>query len=618
MKSNLGIIVFTALLLTLFSPALSLPQNHEIEIYIADSVAEYLILTTLIDPSNEFVVLNGSGVHNLISQLSLYLDASLVLVREIADYEDVFNKSIEIAQYFNSKLDSIVMVNVENESLSVVASLIASALNHPLIMYENRIELEKLKNLGVENVFTIGVGEDVVNKLKEYFNVQSIHDISEALAFYNSMLSNSKTLTIALKNDELAFISALYAKAKKSRFIIVDKIRKENEELVNSLAGIEKVILVSSFKNLKTERAYSKLLNILMKGGVDEKYIEPAVALISGISKSHASIFAVRTLNSGRILRKLNRGQNLIFMDDSYSLTQKIIRIGRRAGLVPKTLYSVGKRGNITTGNIINLLNNGNMLTYINLHGNPLGYGLTTYGPYVLHAGHVSVIAPTIIVTLSCLTCDFDAEYLYSAKESIALKFVSAGALAYVGASRTEFTNEIEISTAYPELIVYLLTHGVTLGEAVRIINNIHIKEKKGPYMYLIGDPDIVLDNINFEYRVETVSGNELYRIEITNLTEVVYVKFIIDRNRDDIKKFEEDTPNIFKRIYVEKTSEGKYIVNVFMTKIFSSDVGDFKPGESIKLKIIYKPSLQMIVLTIALVAFSLVAVMLLLKRHSK
>ena len=113
------------------------------------------------------------------------------------------------------------------------------------------------------------------------------------------------------------------------------------------------------------------------------------------------------------------------------------------------------------------------------------------------------------------------------------------------------------------------------------------------------------------------MNRNEFYRIKIINLTEVVYVKFIIDRNRDDIKKFEEDTPNIFKSIYVEKMGGNKYVVNVFMTKIFSIDIGDFKPGENVNLKIIYKPSLQTIILIIASIAVSLVAIVALLRRCS-
>ena len=258
---------------------------------------------------------------------------------------------------------------------------------------------------------------------------------------------------------------------------------------------------------------------------------------------------------------------------------------------------------------------------FINLHGNPYGMARTTTGPYVVTAHSLEEVnSRNIIITLSCSTCNFNE--IFNPKNSIALAFISKGALAYIGARKVEYAGELETSTAFPDLITYMLLRGYSLGSAVRWVNNIHIQAASGvdpwiaAYTCLLGDPDLRLLNATGQEDAAVKLDENEIRVSILRETCCVALRIEFPYAAEEVK-FEIRNPDVRRVLFITKEG-GKYILNMFLTKKISKEVGDFKPGNVVIIKFYKKLSIFDLLPYAAATFIAFLAVILYIKRRKR
>jgi len=229
------------------------------------------------------------------------------------------------------------------------------------------------------------------------------------------------------------------------------------------------------------------------------------------------------------------------------------------------------------------------------------------------------------VLTFSCDTARFHEPYLKEPGESIALSFIARGAVAYVGAIALEFSSGIEIDTAHTELILTLLLQGKEIGDIIRIVNNLHIASNKdikphlAAYTVLLGDPLLRIKPLITTKLclLKVIEPNKKYTIEVLAETPVIYLEIPVNVKSDDIKKVEVIDRNIASWSFVEKYGD-KSLVCIFITRELSLEVGDFEPGDVIKVKVIIKESEWVIYLIPAIVVAIAIIIYLIERKKSR
>jgi len=328
----------------------------------------------------------------------------------------------------------------------------------------------------------------------------------------------------------------------------------------------------------------------------------------------------MRNLFYDRLIGQWKKRLVAIYMSEGMALAKKMLRIATNANLTVNQVVSEKAKVN-EYYEAVRILSSGSLITYINLHGNPLAMSPMQIGPTLFsgikYGRGVPYTSPTIVLTFSCDTVRFHYPYLREPEESIALSFIARGAVAYVGAATLEFSSGVEIDTAHTELILTLLFQGKELGEIIRIVNNLHIASNKdiephlAAYTVLLGDPLLRIKPMITERlcSLETVEPNKRYIIKVLTKTPVIYLEIPVNIKSDDIKKVEIIDRNIASWDFVEKLGE-KSLICIFVTRELSLEVGDFEPGDTIKVKVVVKESewilylIPIVVIAIAVVIY--------------
>lgn len=427
----------------------------------------------------------------------------------------------------------------------------------------------------------------------------------------------TRRIVVTVEGDPFSILAPYYATLTDSSFLVV----KSASELGQALKGIrpKSLVYVVSFDTLKGKGNIREVYKAAIKIDDDECF-DASIGVVTATSISKLSIYMARYMLYQSILKHYPRKALLICMQDSVALSLKIERGLRYYGFTVEKLTDY-RKGNLTRWHVLRELKEPSIITYINLHGNPLGMAPTTTGPFLISSFLMPESLPaTIIVTLSCETVDIYEEYVRDPRQSIALQFVSKGAIAYIGAMKIEKSGD-ETSTGYPELIVQLCLQGYTLGEIVRIVNNIHICEIKGvdpwirAYTVLLGDPDIRLSEFQADFEIRTLKPGEEYEIVFSRNCIAALIRLPI--KGEHIAKVSINLPALFTKRYIER-EDGRLVLNLCLTRILTGDVGDFGPNTSLKVTILYKPSPLIYYVTYASIIVAIVVLMLFLRRFEK
>jgi len=217
---------------------------------------------------------------------------------------------------------------------------------------------------------------------------------------------------------------------------------------------------------------------------------------------------------------------------------------------------------------------------------------------------------------LSCETADIYEPYVNRVEKSVAIQLVSRGAFAYIGALKIEFSGE-ETSTALPELLIHAFLNGFPLGEAVKIVNNIHIKDLGGDpwmraYTVLFGDPDLHVAPPKDYVKVTMVEEYKKFEVHFPRkMIAAVFEVPVLDR---DIAKISFKPTTVYSKTYIDKR-DGKRFLVIFVTRILSEDVGDFDPQVVLRITIDYKQDPFIYYIMFAVIIISLVVIAYLLRR---
>lgn len=432
-------------------------------------------------------------------------------------------------------------------------------------------------------------------------------DLNYFVERLNDQAIRKEILAIGIINDEFLPLIAYYVGARKClvELFTLDELlaSKKLSNIIKELK-IKKLILVASLNSLRKSPGEGNLINYVYKSAIEayeDRYLKVSVGVLSGVTFKDALAFVMRNLFYEKLIGQWKKRLVAIYMSEGMALAKKIFRIAINASLTVDQVISENARSD-EYNNAVRVLSSGSLITYINLHGNPLAMSPMQIGPILFsgikYSRGIPYISPTIVLTFSCDTTRFHDPYLREPEESIALSFIARGAVAYVGAITLEFSSGIEIDTAHTELILVLLFQGRELGDTVRIVNNLHIasnKDKKphlAAYTVLLGDPLLKIKPAITEklYSLEIVEPNRRYLIKIVTKTPVIYLEVPVNIKSDDIKKVEIIDRNIATWNFVEKFGE-RSLICIFVTRELSLEVGDFEPGDTIKIKVIIKES---------------------------
>ncbi len=396
----------------------------------------------------------------------------------------------------------------------------------------------------------------------------------------SSRESEVAVLFYSSDGPDYSLLAAYAAFLKGAKLIDLDSTQL-NREL---LKGVRYVILLT--KPL-TARSYERYLNVIdfLIGMDDDPYLDASLGVLTGPDVT--APFLMLLANDAASMGLINRLRGISLVED-LPLARKVEFIASSYGLSTKVLHPDVKYSNLTANDSAKILGEArNGIVYLNLHGNPYVMALKTEGNVVITPSIVRSARPlgAIVITLSCDTLRFPD--LDDPKSSIAYSFLEAGAFAYIGATRVEFSIGSEAGTSYPDLILIMVLTGHTLGEAVMTVNNLHIKEatekgispREAAYEVLLGDPTLSLASHQIPYIIER--SGYVYRVSISKTTPVIYLRLQLPDEEDFLPDVEADLPSVYFKWYEDE--EGLFI---YVSTLSSSFTGYFREDTSVKIEL--------------------------------
>ncbi len=368
------------------------------------------------------------------------------------------------------------------------------------------------------------------------------------------------------------------------------------------LRNVSYVIVVTRPLTKDNYQRYTRLLEIMTKID-DDPYIDTSFGFIAGnyIETPFLMLLASELLQVPRELVGISLVEDL-------PLARKVERISSLMGL-PSKIYHPDLSYSNLTGDLARSLLRGRSIIYLSLHGNPYVMALKSDEYPVITASTIrgSIIPGSIIITLSCDTLKF--EDLINPEESVAYSFLDSGALAYIGSTKVEFSVGSEFGTSYPDLMLMLLMSGESLGDAVRIVNNLRIRESRGKSgegaanELLLGDPTLKLRPNNLPFEVREEEG--VYRIRIMNETPTIFLR-VPERGSPSI---DSDKPSLYSNWFED--DEGTFI---YITTLSTAYAGYFSPGDKIEVEIRESVDFMKLLPYISILVIVLVTISILLK----
>ena len=593
-------------------------------VIIVRSITDYLALVPMALKLNCPILLEGDVSEKTFLK---YYPSSTTLKIDVKNATSYLDFTLS-----RSTSNTLIVANTTNVYKLTVISVFASRKLYPVFLVNKESELKSIaQRVGSKNLICFGVAERILKRQSVSYKLVDLDYFMKGL---NDQVVQKELLTVGIVDDEFLPLIAYYVGARKClvELLTLDELLN-SKKLSNIIKehGVKKLVLVASLNSLRKSPGKGNLVNIVYKSAIEaygDRYLKVSVGVLSGVTFEDALAFTMRNLFYDRLIGQWKKRLVAIYMSEGMALAKKILRIATNANLTVNQVVSEKAKVN-EYHEAVRVLSSGSLITYINLHGNPLAMSPMQIGPTLFsgikYGRGVPYTSPTIVLTFSCDTVRFHYPYLREPEESIALSFIARGAVAYVGAATLEFSSGVEIDTAHTELILTLLFQGKELGEIIRIVNNLHIASNKdiephlAAYTVLLGDPLLRIKPTITERlcSLETIEPNKRYIIKVLTKTPVIYLEIPVNIKSDDIKKVEIIDRNIASWDFVEKLGE-KSLICIFVTRELSLEVGDFEPGDTIKVKVVVKESEWILYLIPIVVIAVAVIIYLIEKRKSR
>ena len=413
--------------------------------------------------------------------------------------------------------------------------------------------------------------------IKEFLSRKS----DEAVAAAMNRKSNIAVVFYGDDGYDYSLLAAYISLLKGAKIIDMDLI--DQIDVLSALKNVDYVIMVTKPLYSGNSKRYRELIEILTSLDSDP-YLDASLGVITGLSIDTGYLLVLMSeILSDRFPTHL-RG---ITLQGDIPLARKIEAISLLFGLNSKIVHPDIQYSNLSYAEAKNILQNASGILYLNLHGNPYVMALKTDGYVIITGSLISEIRMNlpIVLTLSCDTLRFAD--MSSPNGAIAYSLLDAGAAAYIGSTKAEFSIGSEAGTSYPDLIVLMLLSGYSLGEIVRTINNFHIREfgEKGitnfeaAYEILLGDPTLSLENKRqMPYEIYG-SGEGVYRIKPTATVPTVFIRISAGRNlRPHV---ESDIPAMYFKWYSDEDG-----LSIYISSLSSSYAGYFSSETVIRIEI--------------------------------
>jgi len=416
----------------------------------------------------------------------------------------------------------------------------------------------------------------------------------------SSRESEVAVLFYSSDGPDYSLLAAYAAFLKKAKLIDLDSIQPSRDVL----DGVRHVILLTKPLTSTNYKRYQDVVDSLISLD-DDPYLDASLGILTGSDVAIPFLMLLSNDAASRGLIHKLRGISLV---EDLPLARKVEFIAQSYGLNAKILHPDVKYSNLTKDDSIEILKDArNSIIYLNLHGNPYVMALRTEGNVILTPSIVRSAEPlaSVVITLSCDTLRFPE--IRDPKSSIAYSFLGAGAFAYIGATRIEFSIGSEAGTSFPDLILMMALTGHTLGEAVMVVNNLHIKEslekgispRQAAYEVLLGDPTLSLSSHDLPYR--TGGDHGVYEVSILGTTPVIYLQLPVPRESDLLPNVEADLPSIYFKWY--RDERGLFI---YVSTLSSSFSGYFREDTDVRIELRgrygyleYVPYLAIILVTV-------------------
>ncbi len=320
----------------------------------------------------------------------------------------------------------------------------------------------------------------------------------------------------------------------------------------------------------------------------DDPYIDLPYSLLTALSPNdiYNMLLSSELMNWSEF-----RGVSLF---DSIPLLNKMAYIASSAGLKTQVVRSDAYGSNLTVSTMKKFINGSSGILYINLHGNPEVMAPTQRGPIVLSYTSIPNLTGAIILTFSCNTLKFNE--ITDPSRSIAYNFISKGASAYIGSNRVEYLYGREVGTSYPDmLLLMMLREGMTIGEAVMVLNNMHIKSllsrglevEDAAYEVLIGDPTLKPPN-PVKVKINTFRFDNTFKFKLREPLPSLYleVETSIDWDKVKLEINVNGLSSFYHEWYADHDAGDRTRVHIYLTTSVFDYLGNIGENNEISLNI--------------------------------
>ncbi len=419
-----------------------------------------------------------------------------------------------------------------------------------------------------------------INRPEILYNESKIRYILSRLNYIvkniTSKESSYAVLFFSSDGIQYAILAAYAAILKNARMIDMDS-KEINPKM---LKGADYLIMITEPLTSVNYRRYDKVLKLALS--IDEDpYLDASLGVITGVTIDTPFILLLGSTFTSFISRKVVRG---ISLEDDLPLARKIEYISSFYGYNSRIVHPNVRYSNVTPEVALSILNEAaGGIIYLNLHGNPYVMALKSNGYPIITSALIrrAEIDGSMTITLSCDTLRFSE--LEDPGGSVAYSMLQAGAFAYIGSRKVEFSISSEAGTSYPDLLLLMLMNGYSIGEAVKTVNNFHImkfqkegiKNTEAAYEIVLGDPSLRLkSNPVLPYRVQRVTSKK-YEVHVLDTIPTIYIRLMnLQGNVKDIY-VKSKLPSTYYVWYADDRGAFVYISTL------SSSYGGYFPKES-------------------------------------
>jgi len=350
-------------------------------------------------------------------------------------------------------LTETIVVAQAQPRFGLIASSIAAVLDVPLFFYPPPAVV--LQQMQVKRV--IVVGEETVSANVE---IVMLREMEEALTYYNKLVGE-RPVAVLVADDELGFLAAEVAAYHRGNLLF------EPEEI--RAYQPQYLVWVTQPRAVTSQSVYN--LYELSRFTDDSQVYDAGIGIVTGFTPQDISLLLARTYAYSQLKGEW-KARLLTANMDNHSLSQSTYE-------QPFEVVSlVGE--NLTGYAFLKAMQSVGYVSIV-AHGSPSGFDLVDGSWPGTGSNKITGLPPLIFVAESCLTGDIGGEGL---SNSVALKIIAGGAVAYIGSLEIGGVGLIgDPSYAFS-------TPAVPLGTIVRLQNAARLDvDADTPRSILIGDP---------------------------------------------------------------------------------------------------------------------------------